>query len=469
MDRFRDILPFIIVDFLALTGSWYAFYFIRFEWEWVETARSVTPPELLVPALVVAGYWVLIHAFFGLYRQVYLISRFDELIRVLKTTTIGVLVLFFLLFIDNLGWNSENLASAKYITLLYWCVVYLFVAVGRMVTLTVQIELVSRGKGIHKAFIVGTGPMAADIRANLERHRLSGMNVVGYIAFDPDGPPTFDGLPVLGGLADLNTLIREYQVHDVIVAMEPGQSNRLIDVIDAVEVPDVSIKIMPDFVHMISGLNRTNQIYGLPLIEVMPDPMPSWEKVTKRSMDLVLSFLILAAALPVMAVVSVLVKLTSAGPVIFAQSRVGLYGKEFTIYKFRTMFEDAEKRTGPVFASKDDPRITPVGAVLRKLRLDELPQLVNVLKGDMSLVGPRPERPYFVERFKKEIPLYSRRLRVKPGITGWAQVKWKYDESFEDVVEKTKYDLFYVENLSLRMDLKILLNTVFTVVMGKGQ
>jgi exopolysaccharide biosynthesis polyprenyl glycosylphosphotransferase len=278
-----------------------------------------------------------------------------------------------------------------------------------------------------------------------------------------------EGVPVLGLVPEIDRFIREHEVNDVIVALDPGQTNRLIEVIDAIETPDVSVKILPDFVHLISGLNRTNQIYGLPLIEVMPDPMPSWERATKRTMDLVFSSIILLVAAPVMAVVAALVKLTSSGPVVFAQERVGQHGRLFTIYKFRSMFEDAEKRTGPVFASKGDPRITPLGAVLRKLRLDELPQLFNVLRGEMSLVGPRPERPYFVDQFRKQIPLYSRRLRVKPGITGWAQVKWKYDESFDDVVEKTKYDLFYVENISLRMDLKILLNTIATVIGAKGQ
>lgn len=457
------------MDALALVGSWFVFYGLRFELEWVETARNVAPPALWAPALVVAVYWLLVHAFFGLYRQVYLISRFDELIRVAKTTTIGVLVLFFLLFIDNLGWNDDNLGSAKYVTLMYWCVVFGMVAAGRMIVLTAQIQMVRRGRGIHKALIVGTGPAAAGIHADLKRHRLSGMNVVGFIAFDAGGPAQVEGVPVLGAVPDIDRFIRDHEVNDVIVALEPGQTSRLIEVIDAIDTPDVSVKILPDFVHLISGLNRTNQIYGLPLIEVMPDPMPSWERATKRTMDVAFSLLILLIAAPVMAVVAALVKLTSAGPVVFAQERVGLHGRLFTIYKFRTMYEDAEKRTGPVFASKDDPRITPLGSWLRKLRLDELPQLYNVLKGDMSLVGPRPERPYFVDQFRKQIPLYSRRLRVKPGITGWAQVKWKYDESFEDVVEKTKYDLFYVENISLRMDLKILLNTIVTVVTGKGQ
>jgi len=240
-------------------------------------------------------------------------------------------------------------------------------------------------------------------------------------------------------------------------------------VIDQVDVPDVSVKILPDFYQMIIGLNRTNQIFGLPLIDVVPDPMPSWERGTKRLFDISLSLLILIVLSPLMLLVALLVKLTSKGPAIFAQERVGRYGKPYVMYKFRTMISDAEKHTGPVWATENDPRITPLGRFMRKTRLDELPQLFNVLKGEMSFVGPRPERAHFVDQFKKEIPLYSRRLRVRPGITGWAQVKWKYDANLEDVKEKTKYDLFYVENMSLRMDLKILLNTLITVFTGKGQ
>jgi len=469
VDRFRDIAPFLLSDALALLSSWYVFYFLRFEWGWLDKGMHVTPPELLVPAMIVTMFWMLIHAIFGLYRNVYLISRFDEIIRVLKVTTIGVLILFFILFIDSLGWDRDNLDYAKYVTLMYWVVVFFLVTTGRMVVLTVQIYLVKQGRGVHKALIVGVGPMAIYIHENLMRHKLSGMNVVGFISVGDHSVTSVHGIPIVGNVADINRLIREKDVKDVIVAIDETQQEVLISVLDAIEVPDVSVKIVPNFYQLISGMNQTNQIHGLPLIEVMPDPMPTWEKFTKRTLDVVASLIILVVLSPVMLMVAILVKLTSKGPVIFAQNRVGLHGKEFMIYKFRTMVQDAEKATGPVFAQKQDPRITPLGLILRKLRLDELPQLMNVLSGDMSLVGPRPERPFFVEQFKKQIPLYGRRLRVKPGITGWAQVKWKYDESFEDVVEKTKYDLFYVENISLRMDLKILLNTIVTVVTGKGQ
>jgi len=186
-------------------------------------------------------------------------------------------------------------------------------------------------------------------------------------------------------------------------------------------------------------------------------------------MDLVIASTVLIVMLPLMIIISVAIKWNSSGPVIYTQKRVGKNGKLFTMYKFRTMHNDAEAETGPTWASENDPRVTAVGALLRKTRLDEIPQFYNVLKGEMSLVGPRPERPYFVEQFKNDIPLYSRRLRVRPGITGWAQVKWKYDSSLDDVKEKTKYDLFYVENMSLRMDFKILINTLFSMVRAKGQ
>jgi exopolysaccharide biosynthesis polyprenyl glycosylphosphotransferase len=197
--------------------------------------------------------------------------------------------------------------------------------------------------------------------------------------------------------------------------------------------------------------------------------MAPWEQTAKRLLDLVVALVIVVAGLPMWIATGLAVRLTSRGPAIYRQRRVGQDGRTFTMLKFRTMWTDAEARTGPVMAQKDDPRYTPVGRWLRKTRLDEVPQFWNVLKGEMSLVGPRPERPFFVEKLAKEIPLYNRRHRVKPGITGWAQVKWRYAETVEDTRQKVKFDLFYIENMSLEMDIKILLATIRTALRGEGQ
>ncbi len=433
---------------------------------------SQVPAELFLPAIVIASFWLILFAIFGMYNNFHLTSRFDEILRVGKVTVLGTLILFFVLFIDNLGWNSENIGSAKSYTLTYWLVVFVLVSLVRVSVLTIEIHQVKRsGKGLHTAVIIGTGETARDIKANLDRNRTSGMNVIGYVTENGGNTVSkdIDGVPVIGPVESIRELIVQHSVKDVIVALEHEDTEKLIRIVDDIDITDVSVKIVPGFIHLISGLNRTNQIFGLPLIEVMPDPMPSWEKFTKRLFDILFSLIILVVTLPIFLILVILVRLTSKGPAIFRQERVGLYGRLFTMFKFRTMYQDAEQRSGPVWAKENDPRITPVGYWLRKLRLDEIPQLFNVLRGDMSLVGPRPERQFFVDQFKKDIPLYTRRLRVRPGITGWAQVKWKYDESFEDVKEKTKYDLFYVENMSLRMDFKILINTLFTVFAGKGQ
>ncbi len=471
MEKAREIISTIISDFIFLILAWYIFYYIRFELGWMSAPSGIGPYSLFVPGAVISVFWIAIFGIFGLYRHLYLISRFDEIIRVAKISIIGTLILFFLLFIDTLGWTSDNLHQAKWVTLTYWLVVFGCVSTSRFILRTIQKHRALRGQGLHRAFIVGTGPTAQSVHENLDRHRTSGMNVVGFLRLNgvSSSEIKVEEDMVIGSIGEIKELILEYKVQEVIVALEQDERDSLIAILDQIDVPDVSVKILPDFHQMITGLNQTNQIFGLPLIDVMPDPMPTWEKFFKRFMDIVLSLLILIPAAPLMLIITVLIRVTSSGPAIFRQKRVGKYDKVFTMYKFRTMFIDAEKESGPVWATDNDPRITRVGYWLRKLRLDELPQFFNVLKGDMSLVGPRPERPYFVEQFKKKIPLYSRRLRVRPGITGWAQVKWKYDESLEDVMEKTKYDLFYVENISLKMDFKILINTIMTVLKGKGQ
>lgn len=473
MERNKDIVITIIGDIIALILVWYSFYFIRFEFEWFGEVKAIEPAMLFLPSLVLALFWIAIFAFFGLYKRLYLISRFDEIIRVGKITIIGTLIFFFVLFADDLNWNPENIIYARNYTILYWLLTFLFVSVNRLIIRTTQRLMVKKGVGLHRAVIIGVGNTANDVHDNILRHKTTGLDVIGFISQNGinnnEQVVAVNSEMILGNLKEINDIIRNKKIEEIIVAMEPDDRFKLVEVMDRIDAPNISVKIVPDFYQIISGLNQTNQIFGLPLIEVMPDPMPTWEKFVKRMMDVLLSLSILIITLPIMLVVAVLIRLTTPGPAIFKQERVGLNGKPFMMYKFRSMYQNAEESTGPTWAKNNDPRITPLGWWLRKLRLDELPQLYNVLNGDMSLVGPRPERKYFVDQFKKEIPLYSRRLSVRPGITGWAQVKWKYDETFDDVKEKTKYDLFYVENMSLKMDLKILINTLFTMLSGEGK
>jgi exopolysaccharide biosynthesis polyprenyl glycosylphosphotransferase len=271
----------------------------------------------------------------------------------------------------------------------------------------------------------------------------------------------------LGSVDDLHSIIHEHRIREIIIALDSSDHDRLLDIVAHCNSNKVGLKIMPDLYDIISGQARTNQIYGFPLIEISPQLMRPWEEAIKRLIDVAVSAIILIAGLPVWLLIAAAIKLESPGPVLYKQERVGRDGNRFNMVKFRSMRQDAEV-AGPRWAGKRDPRVTRVGKILRKLHLDEIPQMWNVLRGHMSLVGPRPERPVFVEELSREIPMYSRRLKVRPGITGWAQVKHKYDESLEDVKKKLQYDLFYIENMSLRMDFKILLSTVSHMLLWKG-
>jgi len=468
--KFANIAIVMYGDFVAFFLALMLFNLWRMRWD----DMAPTGIEWVLPSIVLSIVWVLIFVFFGLYRNLYMISRFDEVLRVGKIVLVGMLFLFFLLFVDQIGWDANRLTridNNRKNMLVYGLLTFGTVSLNRLIIRSVQKYRVLKGFGLHKAIVVGTGVRALSVVEDIHRNRTTGLQVEGYLRpnLSQGDVEVVDENQILGSINDLSMLLKTKGIRDVIVALETGQNTQLIQVIEEIDIPDVSVKILPDFYQMIIGLNRTNQIFGLPLIEVMPDPMPSWEKGTKRLFDIVFSLTILAIMAPIMIIVAVLVRISSKGPAVFAQERVGRFGKPYIMFKFRTMVADAEKATGPVWAQENDPRITTLGRWLRKTRIDELPQLFNVLRGEMSFVGPRPERAHFVDQFKKQIPLYTRRLNVRPGITGWAQVKWKYDASLEDVKEKTKYDLFYVENMSLRMDFKILFNTIMTVITGKGQ
>lgn len=465
MNKKTEKILLLITDFVTINLSWFLFYYFRVNTGWFEL---ISQPDFLLPMLAIYFYWLIIFTLVGMYRTWFAQSRFDEISTLFKTTFVGIFIILFLILYDD--YTTGVATPYRFYIFIYWLIFFVIVSIGRILARSIQRNLLIKGVGRRNALIIGFNPKSKEIFDMIENHKALGLDAVGFIAvLNENVDKDYKGVKVVDTVDNLESIIEKYNVKNVIISVERHHEELILDIISKCDGKNVEIKIVPDLYDIISGQVKTSQIYGIPLIDIMPELMPEWEKKLKRLMDIVFSLILLIVTSPIILLTAIAIKLESEGPVFYKQERMGMNGKIFKIIKFRTMINDAEKYTGPVWSTKDDPRITKVGKFLRKVRLDEIPQAINILKGDMSFVGPRPERPFFVEKLSKEIPLYKRRLKVRPGLTGWAQVKHKYDESIEDVKIKLRYDLFYIENMSLRLDFKIILRTIFVVLFGKGQ
>ena len=469
MSRKAETLAVLLLDLFTINLAYVAYYMLRVRSGWF---MYPIEPDLVLPLLAVYVYWFALFAFFGLYRSWYAQSRLDEIITLFRTTGAGVLVLFFLIFIDDESTNPQP--GTRILIAAYWLLLFGFVSIGRLAIRATQKRLLEAGIGARNTLIVGWSAKGRELCDMVLKYPALGYKVVGFVETDKAKTSRrarrsdYKNIPLVGSSDQLSSLIKDHDVREVLIGLDSSEHEKLIQIMNACTGYEVGLKIMADLYDIVSGQARVSSIYGAPLIEVTSEIMKPWEESLKRVLDVTASFLILVAGLPLWLLVAALIKVDSLGPVLYGQERVGKNGKPFRIFKFRSMETDAEKKSGPVWAAKLDPRVTRVGRIIRRLHIDEVPQFINVLGGDMSLVGPRPERSFFVEKLAAELPLYKRRLKVRPGITGWAQVKHKYDESIEDVKAKLKYDLFYIENMSWRMDLKILFNTFYVMIMGKG-
>ncbi len=397
---------------------------------------------------------VLFLYFFGLYDYSILLIKRRYLVNTAKAVSVQVLFMAAFRFFIQTEFPRSVFA-------VYWIIDI----VGVVLIRSLIVSIWSRKQDRRKVLIVGTNDAARELLKEIERLPSYGLQVVGFVSEAEDWPTvrSFHGRPILGNRNQIVELARKHSIDEIIIAASNSWQEKLIDSITRLEQTPARISLIPSCYELMIGKVNQLRIYDIPLVEVVREPALDYQKVFKRLFDLCVASAVSILSLPLLPLIALLIKLTSRGPVLYRQTRVGVDKKTFDILKFRTMMPNAEKNTGPVLSDEKDERLTPVGGLLRKFRLDELPQLFNILKGDMSLVGPRPERPCFIEFNLKKIPGYSERFKVKPGLTGLAQVNGGYATSPEN---KLKYDLAYIYNQSLGLDLVILLETVRVIITG---
>ena len=465
---------FVLVDVLSTNLAWLLSYYLRFNSPLAESFLPVTKgiPELsryllLMPLLTLL--WPAVLYFHGLYQVKRGRSRIDEFFAILFSVLIAsALTLGATLYVRVYyryqpavapSWEYSQAVFAIFIVL-----DVLALNLGRMALRAWLERLWAAGYNVKRALVAGAGELGQIVADTLTAHRELGYRVLGFLD-DARPGERVAGLPVLGRLDEAMAVATAHGADQLYIALPLEEHAKLLQLIRNVGNECVDIKVVPDLVQYATIRAALDDLDGIPIISLNEVPLRGWNSMVKRLVDVGLGFLLLVAGSPLLAALAALIKLKGGpGPVFYRQERMSLDGKTFQMWKFRSMYQDAEKDTGPVWASEHDPRRTPVGALLRRFNLDELPQLINVFLGDMSLVGPRPERPPFVQQFKERIPQYMLRHRVKSGITGWAQVNgWRGNTSIEKRIE---YDLYYIENWSLLLDLKILILTLFR---GFGQ
>jgi Undecaprenyl-phosphate glucose phosphotransferase len=457
---------YVITDALLAVWAFILAYGIRFESGLIPVTKGYPPIEQYINvAPFVAVLTPLAFQLQGIYRLRRGRSRVDDFFAVLIGSILAVVLgVVSTLYVQAYYVSEEAKARGEYeVSQLVWVL-----SLGLNVAFTYASragvrELLERrwraGIGLKRVLIAGAGDLGRMVADRILQHRELGYQVVGFVDDRAGGDHIgYRGLPLLGTLEEVGEISQREKIDHLYVALPLEEHSKLLDLVEITSRECIDIKVVPDLLQFIALRARLEDLDGLPVINVNDVPLQGFYAWLKRSFDIILSAAALAVLAIPLGVIALLVKWTSAGPVFYRQERMGLDGKAFNVYKFRSMYMNAEDTTGPVWARDDDPRATPVGRWLRRFDLDELPQLWNVLRGDMSIVGPRPERPFFVEQFKHRIPQYMLRHKVKAGITGWAQVNgWRGNTSLEKRIE---YDLYYIENWSVTLDLKIMWLTV---------
>ncbi len=469
----------VVTDFVALSICFGLAFWVQFHSGWITDKfdPSKSFADYYRMGLVLNVAWLILFTVAGLYRTWLLQSRTHQVLRVLRAVALGIVLIIIGLFgteFMNKVFTHEPLISGYlYGSRFPWIFIYGGFSMTLVIALRLMVYGILRGfmrlgYGCNNILVLGATESGRKIAEALAKTPARGQRVVGFVderfqVMDHK----FAGFPVLGKYSDLPNLISKFKVDGIIIAHESNSPQEIMRVLVWICEKPLHIYLVPELYDVIHGQFKANLVYGFELQELLPFTMPPWQVQIKRFIDIGFGAFLGICSLPVCLLAAIAIKLEDHGPIFYSQERIGLYGKPFMVYKFRTMRTDAEK-FGAQWATKDDPRITKVGKFLRKTRIDELPQILCVLKGDMSMVGPRPERAVFIAKLREEIPFYISRLKIKPGLTGWAQVCHHYDTSTEDVKIKLKYDMYYYENMSLLLDFQILVRTVYVVLTGKG-
>jgi polysaccharide biosynthesis protein PslA len=468
----KAILQYLGSDYFTAALSWLLFLIFRKRssghfLSFTEAISNISISDIFNICFFIPLGWLILHLFSGSYFNPYRKSRLNETYRTLITTCIGSIIIFFLIVINDKA-NDYGYYPNAFFTFL--CIQFFITAISRNIILSILKKYLSKGLFSFKTLIIGGNKEAVRIYLEMNNNKKDISNAfTGFVYADESGENGMSKyLPKLGSISELEKIIEYHKIDEVIIAIDTEQHHRLQEILTRLSHKPTVIKISPDMYDIISGSVRTNNVLGAVMIEIYPELMPDWQRVVKRALDIFISVLVMITLLPIYLFSAIKVLISSKGNIFYTQERIGLHGKPFQIIKFRSMYADAEK-AGPALSKEDDPRITPWGKFMRKWRIDELPQFYNIVKGDMSLVGPRPERKHFIDLICKTHPHYQYLHKVKPGLTSWGMVKYGYAENVDQMKERMKYDLLYIKNCSLALDTKIMFYTTLVILQGRGK
>jgi exopolysaccharide biosynthesis polyprenyl glycosylphosphotransferase len=468
MNYTKQTIAYLTCDLLTALLSWNLFYLSYINQIYILDVFFIKPdPVLIKGSVIFPVFWITLYFLGGFYRDIFRRSRVKELGASLAISLSGTFIIFIYLVQADIITGVSTGFVESFITLFY--IHFITSYLPRLIITSYTISAIRKGRIGFNTIIIGSDKKAVDIYKEVKNQaRSTGNKFIGFVNINGNNSyPLARFLPHLGGLENLTEILREYKVEEVLIAIETSENGKIERIISRIDHPKLVIKAIPAMQDILTGRVRINTIMATPLLQISHNLMPVWQKNLKQVMDITIALLAIFLLLPVSLVIMGWIKLSSKGPVLYSHERIGKNGKPFRIYKFRTMIDNAESN-GPELSSSNDPRVTKPGRFLRKTRLDEIPNFFNVIKGEMSLVGPRPERQYYINKIVKTAPHYTHLLKIKPGITSWGQVKYGYAENVSQMIQRLRYDILYLDNMSVFVDIQILILTVLIILKRKG-